>query len=274
MVRQPGRQRGRALLSAPCFIFDLQGSYRPSGIGRCLAALSPPQNRAGRFPGTRLPGWPKGSDLLAGWGWHPRRLRLQPHGASNLRRTLTRVHRSLGPCPCPTSAPFRVGQRPIQPVSRCLSAAGVRFLGHLFPAAGLGLPCGRLTGRARRRRGYHVPHQGETMGVSALFTPGSGCPHRDFCVSLVPSDPVLPSWSTIVRQPYMTKPHREFIRIHPSHLSLGRFVRMARTPLGLYPWLRTPPLPVTHAGIGNRHGHLPGSHDHSPGAASCRTQKL
>src|SRR5712692_4577875 len=48
------------------------GLVSHSGIGRCLTALSPPQNRAGQFPGTRLPGWPKGSDLLAGWGWHPR----------------------------------------------------------------------------------------------------------------------------------------------------------------------------------------------------------
>jgi len=182
----------------------------------------------------------------------------------------------MGGLPGPRQHPFGLGitlsSRLCVPAAfRLLAFASWTFLLPLeYPATLTGV----VLTTVRFQGGYHVPHQGETMGVGALFTPGSGCPHRDFCVSLVPSDPVLPSWSTIVRQPYMTKPHREFIRIHPSHLSLGRFVRMARTPLGLYPWLRTPPLPVTHAGIGNRHGHLPGSHDHSPGAASCRTQKL
>jgi len=33
------------------------------------------------------------------------------------------------------------------PVSCCLSAAGIRFSGHPFPAGGLDLPCGRLTGQ-------------------------------------------------------------------------------------------------------------------------------
>src|ERR1019366_10641344 len=65
-------------------------------------------------------------------------------------------HRPTGP----TSAPFRVRAyahvRPVMrdgqrrcwsnvPISCCLSATGVRFLGHPFPAGGLGLPCGRLT---------------------------------------------------------------------------------------------------------------------------------
>lgn len=49
----------------------------------------------------------------------------------------------------------------------------------------------------------------------------------------------------------MTTPHREFTCVHPLHLSLARFGRMVRPLLGQYPRLRTPPLPVTHAGIGN-----------------------
>jgi hypothetical protein len=46
---------------------------------------------------------------------------------------------------------------------------------------------------------------------------------------------------------------------------------MVKMHLGLHPWLRTSPLPVTHAGIGNRPGHSPGPFGHSTGATSCRT---
>jgi hypothetical protein len=43
-----------------------------------------------------------------------------------------------------------------------------------FPAEGLGLPHGRLTGHmAGPRRGFHVPHARATTGVGALYTPGT-----------------------------------------------------------------------------------------------------
>jgi len=77
-------------------------------------------------------------------------------------------------------------QGPIRPVmdSRCLSAGGIRFLDHPFPAEEFGLPCGRLTGRmsfARRnsirlRRGYYVSHPREPTGVGVPFTAGAWCP--------------------------------------------------------------------------------------------------
>jgi len=64
------------------------------------------------------------------------------------------------------------------PVSCCLSATGVRLLGHPVPAAGLNLPHGRPTGSiaTRTQRGFHVPHGRDTTGVGALLTPRRRCP--------------------------------------------------------------------------------------------------
>ena len=63
--------------------------------------------------------------------------------------------------------------RPIRPVSRCLSAAGIRFLGHLPPAGELSLPRGRPTGTiARLQRGYHVPHRSRREGGGRPLYPG------------------------------------------------------------------------------------------------------
>ena len=69
---------------------------------------------------------------------------------------------------------------PIQPVmdSRCLSAAGLRFLDLPIPTEEFGCPRGWLTGEyiSRPHWGYHVPHRGAITGVGVLFTPGSRCP--------------------------------------------------------------------------------------------------
>jgi len=85
---------------------------------------------------------------------------------------------------------------PIQPVmdSRCLSAAGLRFLDLPTPTEEFCRPCGWLTGISLRPHwGYHVPHLGATTGEGALSTPGSWCPliqgldciiHRDLYASL------------------------------------------------------------------------------------------
>ena len=85
------------------------------------------------------------------------------------------------------SAVFRRGslrsRGPVQPVRgarpgfRCLSAAGFRFSDPPPPAGELGLPHGRLTGggAARPHRGFHVPHDGEAIGVGAFCTPGPWC---------------------------------------------------------------------------------------------------
>ena len=76
---------------------------------------------------------------------------------------------------CGTTAeePIRV------PVSCCLSATGLSFLGHPAPAEGFSVPRGWLTDRHRSalgpRRGCHVPHERDTTGLGALSTPGRRC---------------------------------------------------------------------------------------------------
>src|SRR5262245_12946686 len=72
----------------------------------------------------------------------------------------------------------------------------------------------------------------------------------------------------------MTEPRPRFSHVHPSLLSLARLARMVRAALGLVPWLRTPSLPRTHAGVGTDPGHWSESCDHYTGATSCRTQPL
>ena len=82
-----------------------------------------------------------------------------------------------------------------------------------------------------------------------------------------------PSWLTII--PAISS-HGASSRVH-SHSPVQPFprlvTRMVRGLLGLYPLLRTSPLPGTHAGIGNRRRTLAGVEnflDHSSGATSCR----
>src|SRR3989442_8016732 len=54
------------------------------------------------------------------------------------------------------SAPFQVGQCPIQPVmaSRCLSAAGLRFLDHPVPTGDFRHPCVRPTDLSQTPLGF------------------------------------------------------------------------------------------------------------------------
>jgi hypothetical protein len=94
----------------------------------------------------------------------------------------------------PTSAPFRVRaahpypasypsahqleDQPDLTVSCCLSATGVRFLGHPVPAEDLSLPHGQPTERHQPpgpQRGFHVPHERDTTGVGAPLTPRRRC---------------------------------------------------------------------------------------------------
>jgi len=86
------------------------------------------------------------------------------------------------------------------PVSCCLSATGVRFLGHPAPGQELGLPHGRLTGQHHADpgpgRGCRVPHERDTTGLGAPSTPGRrcspGCPH--LCTRRLP----LPSGQSCI----------------------------------------------------------------------------
>jgi hypothetical protein len=73
---------------------------------------------------------------------------------------LTHVSAFAGPGRARIRSVMRGDQRrcwPSAPVSRCLSATGVGFLGHPVPAGELGLPHGRLTGRLRVRTSAGFP---------------------------------------------------------------------------------------------------------------------
>jgi hypothetical protein len=151
--------------------------------------------------------------------------------------------------------------------SRCLSAGGIRFLDHPFPAAEFGLPCGRLTGRmsfARRHsirphRGYYVPHPREPTGLGVPFTAGAWCPisrrrrtDRRSQLSLAAELPLLRHHRfSRLRRPIANAASSGIhshspVRSSPCPVppcSAGSYVR-------LHPSLHTPPLPATHGRIG------------------------
>jgi hypothetical protein len=67
------------------------------------------------------------------------------------------------------------------------------------------------------------------------------------------ASPARPATTSHLRASTMTRQHRGFTCVHPPSLSLARDPRMERGPFGLNPGLRTPRLPVTHAGAGTGH---------------------
>src|SRR5215211_5551303 len=116
------------------------------------------------------------------------------HGVQLVHRFQCCRHRYLhrltrpasAPCQARTCVPIRpVGQDDqwesghAVPVSRRLSAAGVRFSGHPSPAGEFGLPHSRPTDNDQRRvgprRDCHVPHMQDATGLGALSTPGRRC---------------------------------------------------------------------------------------------------
>jgi len=122
--------------------------------------------------------------------------------------------------------------------SPCLTAGGLRFLGHRLPAADLGLSS--EDGRAYWPRGQTatgLPCSALVRrdGVGCLLYCGalvSAAAAGAACRPLARSSPWL---STIVfRRPSMTQPQQRFTRVHPSRLSLARFLRMVRSLLGLH----------------------------------------
>ena len=155
--------------------------------------------------------------------------------------------------------------RPAVPVSCCLSAAGIRFLGLPVPAQGLFLSRDRPTLHRVRRRdldGVSMFRTNEIrVGPGAPFTPGLRCSHSRReriscrCRSSTAS-PALRSFSCLPEL-RVTKPHQGFTLIHPSTLPLACGLRTGQRPLGFSPRLRTPQLPMTHARAGTGIEHLP-----------------
>jgi hypothetical protein len=65
-------------------------------------------------------------------------------------------------------------------VSRCLSAAGIRFSVIRYPPGSWALLTVGLPNLGfGPRRGYHVPHARATTGEGALYTPGNNGAHPD-----------------------------------------------------------------------------------------------
>src|SRR5262249_26912638 len=106
------------------------------------------------------------------------------------------------------------------------------------PAAGLGLP-------SEDRRAYWPVGQTATGlpcsalvrrdGVGCLLYCGAGVSLAGAGAASSPLAQASPWLSTIVfRRPSMTQPQQRLTRVHPVRLSLARFPRMVRGPLGLH----------------------------------------
>lgn len=155
----------------------------------------------------------------------------------------------------------------VAPSSRCLSAAGVRFLGHPVPARGLGLPRSRLTAQSPERTPSGFPRSTQLRydrGGRPLY-PGDGGvlpvggSLSDRHPPLLSGQPLHSAEDSVWRSPNVTRHHQGFTCVHPSGLPLACGPRTDREPLGVFFELRTPPLPVTHVEAGTGLGHWPGS---------------
>jgi len=125
---------------------------------------------------------------------------------------------------------------------------GIRFLGILFPprtSAPLAIGLPDLT--TRTRRGYHVPHNRDSAGLGALFTPRPTVLPRP---ASIPRSPLAASSNGQALSPRsithlpglsITRHHRGFTHVRPPSLPLARSLpRMGQGPLGFFPGLRTP----------------------------------
>ena len=205
--------------------------------------------------------------------------------------------------PGPRQHPFGSGHLPVSgrlsrtasegaghhvPVSRCLSAAGIRFLAILFPpgdrpsSRSAYRPC-----RAGPRRGFHVPHARDSDRGGRPLYPGDGGAHpagRSISGRRLPlpcGQSLHPAAAFHLAGPNVTRHHQGFTRVHPSGLPLACGPRTERGPLGFFPELRTPPLPARTSERGQALDTGPGSHlrhqptssrwTHSTCATSCRT---
>ena len=158
------------------------------------------------------------------------------------------------------TASWRAGHH--VPVSRCLSATGIRFSVIRFPPGSwalltVGLPA-KTTGP---RRGYRVSHARATTGVGALYTPRTAvlipdqadCP-AGACRSTTAKsfNPAPTSHLARLRFTRHQRGFKQFTRpVFPSPVT----PRMERGRLGLFPELRTPPTRsrTTHVRVGTGH---------------------
>ena len=159
------------------------------------------------------------------------------------------------------------------PVSCCLSATGVRFLGHPAPAGELSLPHGRPTGAARAgpQRGCRVAHEQDCDRAGRPLYPGDGgaLPAGDYPPAGTCRFPAASPYGPAGTSHRRGSPSRDVIEGSPrSPITPGRLAAAPRpgstaclppvfsSPaapgwnegrFGFYPGLRTPQLPATHA---------------------------
>ena len=132
------------------------------------------------------------------------------------------------------------------------------LVGHPFPAGGLGVPHGRLTGPCHQvpdPNGVVTLHMYEMRPGRVPSIPrGRWCSHgrngiTDRHLPLPCGQSLYPGAATISG----VKRHEASLRvhcIHPSDLPLACGPRMEREPLGFSPELQTPPLLATHVEVG------------------------
>jgi hypothetical protein len=127
------------------------------------------------------------------------------------------------------------------PVSRCLSAAGVRFLVILCPPGSWALlAVGLPDPGSGPRRGYRVPHAQDETGEGALYSPGTVVLFQtDHDHRLAPGVSQrrvpVPRHSLHPCAALLDEPSTRVQAIRPSDLPLARDRRMDRQPSGFPP---------------------------------------
>ena len=188
---------------------------------------------------------------------HDGRRRLhRRHGVQLVLRFRCHRHRFRTGSPDPRQHPFGSGHQPVSgqlsgtvgggadhgvPVSCCLSATGIRFLGHPVPAGELGLPHGRLTGPC-----WCPDPDGVTTFRTHEIRPGwvPPVPRGRRCSTRPASNPrpapaasqrpaPAPRLDHPIGGDRIDEASTEVHAIHPSGLPLTCGPRMEREPLGL-----------------------------------------
>ena len=125
-------------------------------------------------------------------------------------------------------------------VSRCVSAAGVRFSVILFPAGSWASLTVGLPAKAGPRRGFRVSHARAAIGVGALSTPGTtvlilaGVAHRPAPAASQRHVPA-PRHSIHRCGAPLDEASTRVQVLHPSDLPLACDPRMEQEPLGFPP---------------------------------------
>jgi hypothetical protein len=145
------------------------------------------------------------------------------------------------------------------PVSRCLSAAGIRFSGPSCARWGIepsSRPACRQARPAGPQRGCHVPLGRGAAGVGAAWTPGTAVRSRPV-VGHRPAPAAFQRRSLFSRLLHSAcgSPRNEASSAIHSRSPVRPFPglcppRTKQGPLGLIPGLRTPQSPATHARAG------------------------